>query len=109
MITRITRGRVLRNSESRVFELLRVATEASPRPPGLLGLSISRQVKDGVTELVAVTVWQDIEAMSAVMGPQWSEPTWLPPLREAIAESTLEILETVVSSYDDLSSVGLSD
>ena len=110
MITRITRGKLRANTEPRVFELLREATKANPRPPGMLGLSISRQVKDGgVIELVAVTIWRDVEAMSAVMGPQWSEPTWLPSLREAIADSSLEILETIVSSYEDLPSVGLPD
>jgi hypothetical protein len=46
--------------------------------------------------------------MTAVIGPSWREPTWLPGLSEAIADSSLEILETVVSSYDELSGLGLA-
>ena len=109
MITRITRGKLHVNAEARVFEILREAITANPRPPGMLGLSISRQVTAGITELVAVTVWQDLEAMSANMGPQWMEPTWLGPLQEAIADSSVEILETVVSSYEELASAVTPD
>jgi hypothetical protein len=107
MITRITRGTLHPNSEGRVFEILREATRAAPRPPGLLGVSISRHVRDGMTELVSVSIWRDVDSMAAVMGPGWREPTWLPGLDEAIAQSSLEILETVVSSYDELSELGL--
>ena len=102
MITRITRGVLRPNSEARVFELLRAATEAADRPPGMLGMSISRQVRDGCIELVAVTIWQDIESMAAIMGPSWRDPSWLPELADAVERSSLEILETVVSSYEDL-------
>jgi len=102
MITRVTRGTVRRNSEGRVFNILREATEAMPRPPGLLGVSISRQVKGDVVELLSVSIWQDFDAMTAIIGPNWREPSWLPGLGEAIESSSLEILETVVSSYEDL-------
>ena len=102
MITRITRGTLRPNSEGRVFEILREATRANPRPPGLLGVSISRHVNGSVTELVSVSIWQDVDTMAAVIGPAWREPAWLPGLDEAIASSSLEILETVVSSYDEL-------
>ena len=102
LITRITRGTLRPNTEGRVFEVLRDATRANPRPPGLLGVSISRHVTGKVTELVAVSIWADVDAMVAVMGEKWREPTWLPGLSESIVDSTLEILETVVSSYEEL-------
>jgi hypothetical protein len=102
MITRITRGTLRPNTEGRVFELLRDATRANPRPPGLLGVSISRHVHGKVTELVAVSIWSDVDAMAAVIGEKWREPTWLPGLSESIVDSRLEILETVVSSYEEL-------
>jgi hypothetical protein len=105
MITRLTRGKLRPNSEGRVFEILRDATQSNPRPPGLLGVSISRHVKDGVTELVSVSIWRDFDAMVAIIGPGWRDPTWLPGLAEAVAESSLEILETVVSSYDELAAL----
>ena len=97
------------NSEARVFELLRAATEAADRPPGMLGMSISRQVRDGCIELVAVTIWQDIESMAAIMGPSWRDPSWLPELADAVERSNLEILETVVSSYEDLRLLAAAD
>ena len=102
MITRITRGTLRPNTEGRVFEVLRDATRASPRPPGLLGVSISRHVTGKVTELVAVSIWSDVDAMVAVMGDKWREPAWLPGLSEFMIDSTLEILETVMSSYEEL-------
>jgi hypothetical protein len=102
MITRITRGTLRPNTEGRVFEVLRDATRANPRPPGLLGVSISRHVNGTVTELVAVSIWSDVDAMTAVLGEKWREPTWLPGLTESIVDSRLEILETVVSSYEEL-------
>ena len=109
MITRITRGVLRPNSEARVFELLRAATEAADRPPGMLGMSISRQVRDGCIELVAVTIWQDIESMAAIIGPSWRDPSWLPELTDAVERSSLEILETVVSSYEDLRLLAAAD
>ncbi|HET7496166.1 MAG TPA: hypothetical protein VFJ80_11995 [Candidatus Limnocylindrales bacterium] len=109
MITRIVRGVLRPNSEGRVFELLRAASTANPRPPGMLGMSISRQVRDGCIELVAVTVWEDIESMAAIMGPSWRDPSWLPELADAVERSSLEILETVVSSYEDLRLLAVAD
>jgi hypothetical protein len=109
LITRITRGVLHPNSEGRVFEILRDATRATPRPRGMLGMSISRQVRGKTTELVAVTIWEDIEAMAAVMGPSWNEPSWMPGLRESVSDSTIEILETVVSSYEELATAATPD
>jgi hypothetical protein len=102
MITRVTRGTVRRNSEARVFEILRQATREMPQPPGLLGVSISRQVKGDAVESLSVSIWHDLDAMTAIIGPNWREPSWLPGLGEAIESSSLEILETVASSYEEL-------
>ena len=68
-------GTLRPNTEGRVFEVLRDATRANPRPPGLLGVSISRHVTGKATELVAVSIWADVDAMVAVMGEKWREPT----------------------------------
>jgi hypothetical protein len=105
VITRVTRGTVSRNSEARVFEILREATRANPKAPGLVSVSISRQVKGDVVELLAVTIWEDLDSMAATIGPNWREPTWLPGLAEAIETGSLEILETVLSSYDELAAI----
>jgi hypothetical protein len=102
MITRITRGTLRPNSEARVFEILREATGSSGRPKGMLAMSISRNVGEKNVELVAVTVWDDLESMAAVMGPHYREAAWLPGLGEHITSSSTELLETVVSTFDDL-------
>ena len=102
MITRITRGSLRPNSEARVFEILRdAAGSTNSRPKGLLGMSISRNVGEKGVELVAVTVWSDLESMAAVMGPNWREAAWLPGLADHIVDSRTELLETVVSTFED--------
>jgi hypothetical protein len=103
VITRITRGWVRPNSEARVFDILRTAVAATgSRPNGMLGMSLSRNVGDQGIELVSVTVWSDVDSMAAVIGPHWREPAWLPGLTELVFDSRVEMLETVVSSFEDL-------
>jgi len=102
MITRITRGTLRPNTEARVFEILRRAAARHASPPGMLSVSISRRVTDRTVEFVAITIWSDLEQMAAIMGPSWRDVAWLPGLSECVVESSVEILETVVSSVDDL-------
>lgn len=102
MVTRITRGRLMPNTESRVFQLLRTAAAAQPVVPGLVSMSLSRTLEGRDTVLVAITVWSDVEAMARVLGPRWQAPSWMPGLDELVAEATVEILETVAMSAQDL-------
>jgi hypothetical protein len=84
--------------------LLREAADSATRPSGLLGMSISHQVVAGCAELVSVSIWQDMDTMVSVIGPRWREPAWLPGLEEAGTESKIELLEAVVTSFEDLGS-----
>ncbi len=102
MITRITRARLLPNSEARVFAMLRTAAAAQPMIPGFQSMSLSRMVQGRDTVLVAVTIWDDFEAMAKVLGPTWEPPSWMPGLDELVAEATVEILETVAISAQEL-------
>ncbi len=103
MVTRITRGRLMPNSEARVFAMLRTVAAAQPMIPGLQSISLSRMVQGRDTVLVAVTVWDDVETMAKVLGPTWQAPSWiLPGLDELVAEATVEILETVATSAQKL-------
>jgi heme-degrading monooxygenase HmoA len=102
MITRITRGRLAPNAEGQVFQLLRNAAAASVGIPGLHSMSLSRTVEDGQTILVAVTVWTDLAAMMALVGPDWQAPSWMPGVEEYVVSTTVEILETVATSAEDL-------
>ena len=109
MITRITRGTLHRNAEARVFDVLRQAVDGTNAPPGLLSFSLSRHVKDSsLVELVAITVWEDIEAMAVVMGPNWREPSWMTGLADSIEDSSVEILEGIVFGYENLPTLALS-
>jgi heme-degrading monooxygenase HmoA len=109
MITRITRGTVHKHAEARVFEVLRQAVDGTGAPPGLLSFSLSRRVKDSsAVELVAVSVWQDMESMAAVLGPGWREPSWMNGLGDSIADASVEILEGIVFGYEDLPTLALS-
>lgn len=107
MITRITRGTLVENAEGRVFELLRAATQAATSTSGLVSMSVSRTVQGRHTALVAVTVWTDVAAMAAVLGPTWQEPRWsfLPGLTDCIVEASVEILETVAMSAEDFAAL----
>ena len=110
MITRITRGTLHRNSEARVFELLRTAFEGTPQPAGLRSFTLNRRVTGASTvELVAVTVWDDVEAMETTIGPRWREPSWMPGLEGSIDEQSVEILEAVVFGYERLADAPLSE
>jgi hypothetical protein len=63
-------------------------------------MSLSRTVDGSDTILVAVSIWTDVAAMSAVLGPTWQEPSWMPGVAEHVAEATVEILETVATSAE---------
>lgn len=103
MITRITRGTLHRHSEARVFDVLRRAVAGTDAPDGLLSFSLSRRVKDSsAVELVAITVWQDMTTMTAVLGPRWREATWMSGLADSIEDASVEILEGVVFGYENV-------
>lgn len=109
MILRQTRGTLRPNSEARIFDLLRVAAATAARPPGLEALFIGRAVRHGSVEIVATSVWRDMDAMIAGLGPSWREPSWLAGLAPYISDSSVELLETVLSSYLDLTAFDLPD
>jgi hypothetical protein len=69
---------------------------------GLHSMSLSRTVEGRDTILVAVSVWDDMDAMSAVLGPTWQEPSWMPGVGEHVLEATVQILEMVATSAKDL-------
>ena len=45
-----------------------------------------------------------MDTMVSVIGARWREPAWLPGLEEAGTESKIELLEAVVTSFEDLGS-----
>ncbi len=101
MITRITRGVLSRDHEAEVFEYLRGAAAARPHLEGLLGFSLNRTMQDRSVVLVSVSYWTDIDTMAAALGPKWHEPSW-PGLNEYLTDASVEILEAVATSLEQV-------
>lgn len=102
MITRITRGTLRPNTEARVFEILRTAATSTPSVPGMVSMSISRRIDPAGIRLVAITQWETMASMVAQLGDNSNQPAWPPGLADCVAESEVELLETVVSSFQEL-------
>jgi hypothetical protein len=106
VIVRISRARIKPNNESAAFQILRDAASATEAPPGLEALFLGRRMADGGNELVAVTVWQDLESMTAVMSDDWQRPRFLPSLDPFLEEASVEHFETVAEAYEGLKGIG---
>ena len=106
MIVRISRARIKPNSESAAFQILRDAAGTTTQPPGLEALFLARRMADSGNELVAVTVWLDLESMTAVMSDDWQRPRFLPSLDPLLEDASVEHFETVAEAYEGLKSIG---
>lgn len=102
MIVRITRARVMRNAEAAAFDILRAPVAGTPQRDGLEAMFIGRRLRHDDNELVALTVWRDLDAMSAALGPEWDKPQFLPALQPYLEQPTVEHFDTIVDRYEDL-------
>jgi hypothetical protein len=102
LIIRISRGRVRPGTEAEVFGRLRAATEGRERPAGLAALFVGRHLTADGIEVVAITVWTDVEALIGVLGSGWESPKWLGGVEELITHGTVEHLETAIEDFDRL-------
>lgn len=107
MIVRLSRARLRREREDGAFEFMRKATSAGPRPDGMEAMFIGRRTGTDADELMAITVWRDLDALVRVIGPGWSEPSFFPELQDAIIDATVEHFETIAERYEDLATIGL--
>lgn len=107
MITRITRGVLSRDHEAEVFEYLRTTAANRPQLDGLLGFSLNRTMQDRSVVLVSVSYWTDIDRMAAALGPRWHEPSW-PGLNEYLTDASVEILEAVATSLEQIEELSSS-
>jgi hypothetical protein len=102
MILRLERARVLPNGEARVFELVRASAANRVRPRGLEAVYIARKLAHGSVELVAISVWDDLERLIAGIGPHWEQVQVPPGLEGFLEDQSVEHLETVVAGFEDL-------
>jgi hypothetical protein len=107
MIVRLSRARLRRDREDGAFEFLRKASSAGPKPAGMEAMFIGRRTGADADEIVAITVWRDLDALISIFGSSWSEPGFFPELDDAIIDSTVEHFETIAERYEDLSVIGL--
>jgi len=107
MIVRVSRARLRREKEDGAFEFLRKAASSGDRPDGMEAMFIGRRTAPGADEILAITVWRDLNTLIAVFGPTWSQPGFFPQLQDAIIDSTVEHFETIAEQYEDLAILGL--
>ena len=106
MIVRISRARIKPNNEAAAFQILREASGATARPPGLEALFISRRMAESGNELLAITVWSDLEAMTSVLTDDWQRPRFLATLDPLLEDPSVEHYETIVEDYEALKTIG---
>ena len=102
MIVRISRGRIRRGHEAEAFGLLRKSITGQGSTAGLMAFMIARRMIEGQLELVALTTWQDLDSMVAVMGEDWQTPSWLAALEPLVESSSVEHLETIAENFRGL-------
>jgi hypothetical protein len=107
MIVRVSRARLRRDREDGAFEFLRKAASSEVRPDGMEAMFIGRRTGAEADEIVAITVWRDLDALIATFGPGWAAASFYTELQGAIIDSTVEHFETIAERYEDLKTLGL--
>jgi hypothetical protein len=92
--------------EAEVFALLREASAGLSRPRGMQLLVIARRRLEGSTELVATSIWDDVDAIRAAMGAAYEEAHFFPALDALVEDPSVEHFETVLHGWEELLSRG---
>jgi hypothetical protein len=109
MIIRLSRATIRPNSEPSVFEILRAATESVARPAGLVTLSIGRRMTAAGNDLIAVTIWESVEALVDAYGPTWRQSGFPPALEPYLEDPSTEHYETVIDAWEELTGMAEPD
>ena len=81
MIVRISRLRIQAGHESRVIDAIRAMSAGMSSTPGIRGAWFGRSIDDDGSWLVAITEWDDLEAIRNVFGNDtWMRGSMLPGL-----------------------------
>ena len=105
MIVRITRARVRPRNEAAAFGILRTVAASTPKPDGVDSLHIARRAMADGDELVAVTVWRDLEALQSLMGSDFQKPGFVPELDQLLEDVTVDLYETIVDQFEGLEAI----
>lgn len=52
--------------------------------------------------LVGISVWRDLDALTAALGPDWHQPTTLPGLEEYVESASVEHDESIAAGLEEL-------
>ena len=101
MILRITRTRVRHGHEERVADVLRRMTASMGSIPGLRSAEFGRAFEEADMWFIAITRWDDIDAIRAVYGDSWPHSSILPGAEEYILETKVEHFETALEDVTE--------
>ena len=97
MIVRVSRLRIRDGHEARVLDAIRAMSATMGEPPGIRGAWFGRSIDDDGSWLVAITEWDDLEAIQAVFGNDtWMRGTMLLGLEDTITDTTVQHYEATL-------------
>lgn len=105
MIVRITRARIQPRNEAAAFQILRTLAASTRTPDGMDSIHVGRRATVDGDEVVAVTVWRDLEALQDSLGPDFEKPGFAPELDRFLEEVTVELYETIVDQFEDIEAI----
>lgn len=97
MIVRLFHGHLRAGAEDAFFDA--IGTVVEPRAkvvPGLQRVVVGRPLQRPASDFVAVTVWSDLETLTAAVGPEWSQPMVWTAMRELVESAEVEHYETLL-------------
>jgi len=96
MIVRISRGVVQADGDAGAFTLIRsIVTYAPGEVDGLVSMHVGRRVHEGDEQVVVITVWRDVDALIAAMGPNWNRSAFPAAFEGKVSRITVEHYETL--------------
>jgi heme-degrading monooxygenase HmoA len=108
VIVRVSRARIKPGMEEEVFSRIRQMTVARRGVPvGQRGVVIARRVAEDAraTEVVAITIWEDMDSMIAILGPDWQRAVSFPSFQEYVTDGQADHYETLAVNWEGLLSI----
>jgi hypothetical protein len=101
----MVRLRLKHNAETSFFETCRRLAEAhADSTPGLVSIVVARELSEGHTDGIIITVWDSVPKMRAAAGGEMERPMFPDELEHLVQVSTLSHYE--VALYWDHSRAG---
>ena len=90
MIVRVARAEVARDLEPDAFAAFRSVILEPQGPEGMESMHLARRTGGPDVHLIAVSVWRDVDALAAAIGPTWHQPSFFPQIDKVLTDRTLE-------------------